>query len=114
MLQQSERATAIPTMAGSPAAADPIFFVAAPVKAADALNPVFEGATGAIGDPAAAVSETKLVPEPELEPAFALELAPDIPVAAGADADCNIASVRRSSQTSSFRGKKRSLMKGSH
>lgn len=59
-VQCIHRATAIPATARSPAATEPMFFVAAPVKPEDPADPVFEGATGAIGDPVAAA------PKPEL------------------------------------------------
>ena len=62
-----------------------MFFVAAPVKPAAPADPVFDGATGAIGDPVAAAPEPEPAPEPEaaLEPCPALD-APEVPVASGA------------------------------
>ena len=70
-------ARAIPATARRPAATDPTFFVAAPWKLlldGDVPEPVFEGATGAIGDPVAT--------EPEPEPAP--PDGDDVPVATGA------------------------------
>lgn len=72
--QEIHRATAIPATASSPAATEPMLFVAAPVKPGDPADPVFEGATSAIGDPVA------VAPKPEL----ALTLEPQVPVAIGA------------------------------
>ena len=62
-----------------------MFFVAAPVKPAAPADPVFDGATGEIGDPVAAVPKPELAPEPEaaIEPFPALK-APKVPVASGA------------------------------
>lgn len=75
--QAIQRATAIPATARSPAATDPMFFVAAPVKPAAPADPVFDGTTGAIGDPVAPA------PEPEPKPEAAPDAA-DVPVAIGA------------------------------
>jgi len=80
--QGIHRATAIPATAKSPAATEPILVVAAPVKPADPADLVFEGATGAIGDPVAAAPKPKLTPEPEPKPALVLE--PEVAVAIGA------------------------------
>ena len=80
-------ATAIPATARSPAATEPIFFVAAPVKPAAPADPVFDGATGAIGDPVAAAPEPEPEPEPAPEAApepFPAIEAPEVPVAARA------------------------------
>lgn len=70
---------AIAATAKRPAATDPTFLEAAPVKPDDeglVPDPVFEGATtGAIGEPVAA-------PAPELVPAAPVEAA-DVPVATG-------------------------------
>ena len=67
------RAKAIPATAKSPAATEPTFFVAAPAKVDDVGDPapVFDGATGAMGDPVAG----ELAPEP---------VAAAVPVAMGA------------------------------
>ena len=77
-----QRASAIPATARSPAATDPMFFDAAPVKLPDPEpepepDPVLEGVTGAIGDPVAPAPEPEPAPEPgaEEEP---------VPVATGA------------------------------
>ena len=53
--QSVHRATAIAATPKSPAATEPMFFVAAPVKAEDDGDPepVFVEETGAIGDPVA-------------------------------------------------------------
>ena len=73
----------MPATAKSPAATEPMFFVAAPVKPAAPADPVFDGATGAIGEPVAAAPEP--APEPKAAPeAFAAPDAPDVPVGAGA------------------------------
>lgn len=82
--QDIHRATAIPATAKSPAATEPMFFVAAPVKPADPIDPVFEGATGTIGDPVAAAPEPVPAPKPEPKPELELTLAPGVPVAIGA------------------------------
>lgn len=71
--QVIHRAKAMPATAKSPAATEPTFFVAAPAKVDDVGDPapVFDGATGAIGDPVA----EELAPEPVATP---------VPVATGA------------------------------
>ena len=69
------RANAIPATASKPAATDPTFLVAAPVKPEPdgfVEDPVVDGATGAIGEPVAAA---ELEPEPMLAA---------VPVATGA------------------------------
>ncbi len=61
---------AIPATASNPAATEPTFFVAAPVKLDP--DPVFDGATGVIGEPEATPDpkpDPEADPEPELEPA---------------------------------------------
>ena len=57
-------ATAIAATPKRPAATEPMFFVAAPVKAEDAGDPapVFVGTTGAIGEPVAAEPDAAPVP----------------------------------------------------
>lgn len=73
------KATAIPATAIRPAATEPKFFVAAPVKPAEPADPVFDGVAGAMGDPVAAA------PEPDPAPATPEPVAaPDVPVAIGA------------------------------
>ena len=81
-LHPLHRATAIPATARRPAATEPIFFVAPPVKPTE---PVFEAVAGVIGDPVAA-PEPDPVPEaaPDPEPAPEPEEAPEVPVAIGA------------------------------
>lgn len=86
----NHRAMAIPATARSPAATEPTFFVAAPVK----LDPVFDGETGVIGDPEAAPEpEPELEPEPEPEPELDPELEPEAeaPVEKGPDAPVPLA-----------------------
>ena len=78
----NHRAMAIPATARSPAATEPTFFVAAPVKLA--LDPVLDGETGVIGDPEA-------VPEPEPEPDPELAPEAEAPVAKGPDAPVPVA-----------------------
>ena len=82
------RAIAIPATARSPAATEPIFFVAAPVKPAAPADPVFDGATGAMGDPVAAAPDPEPAPEPDAAPeglpAPEPELDPEVPVGKGA------------------------------
>jgi len=78
------RATAIPATARSPAATEPIFFVAAPVKPADPADPVLEGATGVIGEPVAATPAPEPAPEPDPEREPELALAPEVPIGIGA------------------------------
>jgi len=73
-VEDFHRAIAIPATTKSPAATGPMFLVAPPVKPADPADPVFMGATGAIGDPVAAVPKGEL----------ALALEPGVPVAIGA------------------------------
>lgn len=80
--QTFHRATAIPATAKSRAATEPIFFVAAPVKPAAPAAPVFDGATGAIGDPVPAAPAPEPVPAPEPEPEPEPE--PAVPVTTGA------------------------------
>lgn len=82
----NHKAMAIPATARSPAATEPTFFVAAPVKLD--LDPVFDGETGVIGDPEA-VPEPEPEPEPDPDP----ELAPEAeaPVAKGPDAPVPVA-----------------------
>lgn len=78
------RAIAIPATARSPAATEPAFFVAAPVKLDP--DPVFDGETGVIGEPEAPPKPgPKPGPEPELEPE------PAAPVAKGPDAPVPVA-----------------------
>ena len=86
----NHRAMAIPATARSPAATEPTFFVAAPVKLA--LDPVLDGETGVIGDPEA-VPEPEPEPEPEPDPDPDPELAPEAeaPVAKGPDAPVPVA-----------------------
>ena len=62
--QSVHSATAIAATPKSPAATEPMFFVAAPAKAEDDGNPapVFVGTTGAIGDPVAAEPVAAPVP----------------------------------------------------
>ena len=64
--QTFHSATAIATTPKSPAATEPMFFVAAPAKVEDVGDPapVFVGATGAIGDPVAAAPVAAPVPVP--------------------------------------------------
>lgn len=80
---------AIPATARSPAATEPTFFVAAPVKLGP--DPVFDGETGVIGEPEAAPDPE---PEPELDPDPDPELEPEpaVPVAKGPDAPVPVAS----------------------
>ena len=68
--QAIHNATAIAATPRSPAATEPKFFVAAPAKVEDDGDPapVFDGATGAMGDP--------VTPAPDAP-------APDVPVAIG-------------------------------
>lgn len=82
------RAIAIPATARSPAATEPTFFVAAPVKLVP--DPVFDGETGVIGEPEAVPdTEPEPAPEPEPEPEPELEL--PAPVAKGPDAPVPVA-----------------------
>ena len=62
--QAVHSATAIAATPKSPAATEPMFFVAAPVKPEDVGDPapVFVGTTGAIGDPVAAEPDAAPVP----------------------------------------------------
>ena len=62
--QSVHSATAIAATPKSPAATEPIFFVAAPAKAEDDGDPapVFVGETGAIGDPVAPAPVAAPVP----------------------------------------------------
>ena len=62
--QSVHSATAIAATPKSPAATEPMFFVAAPAKAEDDGDPapVFVGATGAIGDPVAPAPDAAPVP----------------------------------------------------
>ena len=63
--QPVHSATAIAATPKSPAATEPMFFVAAPVKAEDDdgdPEPVFVGETGAIGDPVAPAPVAAPVP----------------------------------------------------
>ena len=62
--QSVHSATAIAATPKSPAATEPMFFVAAPAKAEDDGDPapVFVGATGAIGDPVAPAPVAAPVP----------------------------------------------------
>ena len=63
--QSVHSATAIAATPKSPAATEPMFFVAAPVKAGDDEGdpePVFVGETGAIGDPVAPAPVAAPVP----------------------------------------------------
>ena len=78
----THRAMAIPATARSPTATEPTFFVAAPVKLDP--DPVFDGATGVIGEPEAA-------PDPEPDPEPELEPEPAVPVAKGPDAPVPVA-----------------------
>ena len=78
----THRAMAIPATARSPAATEPTFFVAAPVKLDP--DPVFDGATGVIGEPEAA-------PDPEPDPDPELEPEPTAPVAKGPDVPVPVA-----------------------
>lgn len=87
--QSIHRAIAIPATAKRPAATEPIFFVAAPVKPAEPTDPVPDGPTGVMGDPVAPAPEPE--PDPEAAPAPEPEpapdpptTAPDVPVAMGA------------------------------
>ena len=70
------RAMAIPATANSPAATEPTFLDAAPVKFGP--DPVFDGATGVIGEPEA-------TPDPDPDPEPELEPDPATPVAMGPD-----------------------------
>ena len=72
------RAMAIPATASSPAATEPTFLDAAPVKLGP--DPVFDGATGVIGEP-----EATPEPEPDPDPGPELEPDPAKPVAMGPD-----------------------------
>jgi hypothetical protein len=75
------RAAAIPATARRPAATEPMFFVAAPVKVEPgAPAPVFDGATGTMGDPVAAGPD----PEPAPPAAAPEPEAAAVPVATGA------------------------------
>lgn len=88
--QVSHRAMAIPATARSPAATEPTFFVAAPVKLSP--DPVFDGATGVIGEPEATPDpepEPEAEPDPEPEPE--LEPEPTAPVTKGPDAPVPVA-----------------------
>lgn len=84
-------AIAIPATASRPAATEPTFFVAAPVKLGP--DPVLDGETGVIGEPEAAPEpEPELEPEPKPEPEPELEPEPAAPVAKGPDAPVPVAS----------------------
>lgn len=69
---------AIPATASSPAATEPTFLDAAPVKLGP--DPVFDGATGVIGEPEATPDPD---PDPDPEPEF--EPDPTKPVGMGPD-----------------------------
>ena len=72
--QVSHSAIAIPATASRPAATEPTFLVAAPVKLGP--DPVFDGETGVIGEPEATPEpdpEPDPDPDPELEPAAPVE-----------------------------------------
>ena len=80
-------AIAIPATANRPAATEPAFLVAAPVKLDP--DPVFDGETGVIGEPDPETDpkpdpepDPKPEPEPELEPGPVAPVArgPDVPV----------------------------------
>lgn len=90
--QATHRAMAIPATARSPAATEPTFFVAAPVKLVP--DPVFDGETGVIGEPEAAPDPEPTTPEPDPEPDPELELDPEpaAPVAKEPDALVPVAS----------------------
>ena len=77
---------AIPATTRSPAATEPTFFVAAPVKLDP--DPVFDGETGVIGEPEA---EPEPEPDPEPDPELELEPEPALPVAKGPDAPVPVA-----------------------
>lgn len=80
--QPLHRARATPATARRPAATEPTFLVAAPVKPAGELDPVFDGPTGTIGEP---VEPAPPTPEPEPgDPGDPGKPAPVVPVAMGA------------------------------
>ena len=98
---------ATPATASSPAATEPTFLVAAPVKLGP--DPVFDGETGVIGEPEAAPDpepepepdpepdpepepEPDPEPKPEPDPKIVLEPEPAAPVAKGPDAPVPVAS----------------------
>ena len=84
---------ATPATASSPAATEPTFLVAAPVKLGP--DPVFDGETGVIGEPEAAPGpepEPEPDPEPKPDPKLVLEPEPAAPVAKGPDAPVPVAS----------------------
>ena len=68
-------AIAMPATASRPAATEPTFLVAAPVKLGP--DPVFDGETGVIGEPEATPEPD---PEPDPDPDPELELEPAAPV----------------------------------
>ena len=72
-------AMAIPATASRPAATDPAFFVAAPVKLGP--DPVFDGEIGTIGEP-----EAEPDPDPDPDPDPEPDPKPEAPVANGPDA----------------------------
>ena len=76
------RAMAIPATASSPAATEPTFLDAAPVKLGP--DPVFDGATGVIGEPEA-TPDPEPDPDPDPDPEPELEPDPATPVAMGPD-----------------------------
>ena len=74
-------AIAIPATASRPAATEPTFLVAAPVKLGP--DPVFDGETGVIGEPEATPEpdpDPDPDPEPDPDPDPELELEPAAPV----------------------------------
>ena len=75
--QRIHKATITPARAISPAATEPTFFVAAPVKLS-AEDPVCPAVAGAIGEPVAAGEP---YPDPFPEP---VAVVPDLPVPAAA------------------------------
>ena len=80
---------ATPATTSSPAATEPTFLVAAPVKLGP--DPVFDGETGVIGDPEAA-PDPEPEPGPAPDPELVLEPEPAAPVAKGPDAPVPVAS----------------------
>ena len=77
MCEVFHSAIAIPATASRPAATEPTFLVAAPVKLGP--DPVFDGETGVIGEPEA-TPEPEPDPDPDPDPDPELELEPAAPV----------------------------------
>ena len=77
MCEVFHSAIAIPATASRPAATEPTFLVAAPVKLGP--DPVFDGETGVIGEPEA-TPEPEPDPDPDPDHDPELELEPAAPV----------------------------------